>query len=233
MADSKDALRGTARSVLIVDWGGVLTIPVRDAIAEWIRLERIDADHYIALARSWIAGATPSGATVATVDGAVHTNLIHRLEEGRLDPAEFERTLAAHLRTVDGREVAATGLLTRMFAGFRPMPEMYDVLRRARAAGVRTGLLSNSWGNPYPRDDFAELFDAVVISAEVGMRKPDAEIYHHTLERVGASPDAAVFVDDTMVNVRAAEALGIAGIHHREMPETVRRLEELLAVPLS
>jgi phosphoglycolate phosphatase-like HAD superfamily hydrolase len=265
----KAAARAQAPArALIVDWGGVLTTPVREAIAEWIMLDRIDGDHYRTLARSWVGGAYTAytsrasasgdgpgdragdgtgdgaggsggragdragdGARAEVRDGA-GAALIHRLEEGTLAPAEFERILAARLRTTDGSEVAAAGLLARMFAGFRPVTEMYEVVRRARAAGIRTCLLSNSWGNSYPRESFAELFDAVVISAEVGMRKPGAEIFHHALDLIAMEPAASVFVDDIAQNVRAAEALGMTGLHHQEVPATARRLEGLLGIRL-
>ena len=108
-------------------------------------------------------------------------NLIHALERGEVAVAEFERALAARLRTLDGAPPVADGLLARMFAGFRPVEPMYDMLRAVRAAGLRTCLVSNSWGNDYPRDGWDELFDAVVISGEVGMRKPEPRIFQHAL----------------------------------------------------
>ena len=119
-----------------------------------------------------------------------------------------------------------------MFAGFEPVEEMYDALRRARAAGVRTCLLSNSWGNTYPRELFDELFDQVVISGEVGLRKPDPAIFHHALGLLGLPPHECAFIDDIEHNVRAAERLGIVGVHHVDAGSTVARLEELLGVSL-
>jgi putative hydrolase of the HAD superfamily len=109
---------------------------------------------------------------------------------------------------------------------------MYQVLRKARAAGIRTCLLSNSWGNTYPRELFAELFDGVVISGEVGLRKPDPEIFQHALELLGLPPQDCAFIDDIEHNVRAAERLGIVGVHHVDADSTVARLEELTGVSL-
>jgi haloacid dehalogenase-like hydrolase len=230
---------------LIVDWGGVLTTPLREAVGEWIQADRIDGDNYREVLRAWFgaayaddgAGGGPDGDPDGDPEGgpagaAGGGNPIHGLETGTLPPADFERLLATKLRTLDGTPVVADGLLARMFAGFRPVEEMYDMLRRARAAGVRTCLLSNSWGNAYPRDLFPVLFDAVVISAEVGMRKPGPEIFRHALDLIALPPEATVFVDDIAHNVQAAETLGITGVHHREVAETVRRLEELFTVPL-
>ncbi|HEU5156191.1 MAG TPA: HAD family phosphatase [Streptosporangiaceae bacterium] len=211
------ALRG-----LIFDWGGVLTSPLADSIAAWLAADRIDAHGYRTVMRAWVAEAYAGGGP----------NPIHGLEDGTLDPAEFERLLAAELRTVDGGPVAAQGLLRRMFESFAPVEQMYAVLRTARRRDLSTGLLSNSWGNDYPRELWAELFDAVVISSEVGLRKPDERIYRHAAAALGLDPGECVFVDDIEHNIRAAEAVGMVGVHHVSPEQTVDRLEELFRVPL-
>jgi HAD superfamily hydrolase (TIGR01509 family) len=106
------------------------------------------------------------------------------------------------------------------------------VVRAAKAAGLRTALLSNSWGNDYLRDDWDQLFDAVVISGEVGMRKPEPEIYLYTLARLGCAPGEAVFVDDLEANIRGAAAVGLIGVHHRSYAETISELEALFELDL-
>ncbi|QKW38970.1 HAD family phosphatase [Actinomadura sp. NAK00032] len=206
---------------VITDWGGVLTSPLNDAVALWIAADRIDADHYRNVMRAWVKQA---------YDGA-GTNPIHGLEDGSLPVAEFERRLAAELLTVDGGPVEAPGLISRMFAAFSPVEPMYDALRAARAAGARTALLSNSWGNEYPRDLFADLFDAVVISAEVGMRKPDERIFRHALDLLGLDAAECVFIDDIEHNIRAAEALGIRGILHTDSDTTIAELRAMELLP--
>jgi putative hydrolase of the HAD superfamily len=208
---------------VITDWGGVLTSPLNDAIASWVTAERLDSQRYRRVMRAWVTEAYAGS----------ETNPIHGLEDGSLQPMEFERMLAAELRTVDGGEVPAEGLLDRMFLAFLPVEPMYDALRAVRAHGVRTALLSNSWGNTYPRELWAELFDAVVISGEVGLRKPDEAIFRHALDTLGLEPAECVFIDDIEHNVVAAEALGMVGLHHTGVPATLIRLEELLGVPLS
>ena len=72
-----------------------------------------------------------------------------------------------------------------MFERFEHAPDMVGLVHRAHTAGLRTALLSNSWGNDYPRDGWSEMFDVVVISGEVGMRKPEPRIFHHTLDLLG------------------------------------------------
>jgi len=105
---------------------------------------------------------------------------------------------------------------------------MLDVVRRARESGVRTALVSNSWGtDAYPRDDFDVLFDAVVISGDVGMRKPEPQIYRYAAAQVGVAPEQCVFVDDLAVNVRGAAAVGMCGVHHTDVATTVAELEAL------
>jgi epoxide hydrolase-like predicted phosphatase len=106
-------------------------------------------------------------------------------------------------------------------------------VRAAKRAGVRTGLVSNSWGKGrYERDRFPELFDGVVISGEEGIRKPDPRIYALGAERIGLAPDQVVFVDDLRGNLKPARELGMATVHHVSATQTVAELEELLGVAL-
>jgi putative hydrolase of the HAD superfamily len=206
---------------VITDWGGVLTPPLHDAIAGWLEADAIDVARYKTVMRAWVTQAY-GGDTV---------NPVHGLEDGTLDPAEFERLLAAELCTVDGGPVECTGLLRRMFEAFHPVEPMYEALRSARAAGARTALLSNSWGNDYPRELWGELFDAVVISSEVRMRKPDERIFQHAADLLGLAPGACVFIDDIEHNVRAAESVGMVGLHHTSVDGTLARLTELGVLP--
>ncbi|GAA4518465.1 MULTISPECIES: HAD family hydrolase [Nonomuraea] len=208
---------------VLIDWGGVLTTSMADSIAKWIDADRIDGEHYRAVMRELVEVA---------YSGEDEENAIHALERGELDGAAFERDLAARLLTLDGMPPVAEGLLTRMFAGFERAEAMYDMLREVRGHGVKTCLLSNSWSNTYERDGWDEVFDAVVISGEVGMRKPEPRIFHHALDLIGQPGESCVFIDDIEANIVAARALGIAGIHHREPDTTILELESLLRLPL-
>jgi epoxide hydrolase-like predicted phosphatase len=157
---------------------------------------------------------------------------IAALEKGELRLEHFEELLAAKINEYMDTPVAADGLLSRMFTGFAGEPTMVNVVRRAKAAGLRTALLSNSWGNDYLRDDWEVLFDAVVISGEVGMRKPEPEIYLHTLGLLGVPAGSAVFVDDLESNVRGAAAVGLIGVHHRSYSQTLLELEAIFGIAL-
>ncbi|GII00952.1 HAD family hydrolase [Planobispora takensis] len=209
---------------VLVDWGGVLTTGLHEAIEAWIVTERIDAAHYRDVMRELVMHAYEgeSGAE----------NPIHALERGEISALEFERDLAARLLTTDGVQPAAEGLLTRMFAGFQPVQPMYDMLAAVREAGLKTCLLSNSWANDYPRDSWDGIFDEIVISGEIGMRKPEPRIFEYALERVGLSGPECVFIDDIEANIVAARELGIVGVHHRDAAATIAEMETLLSVPL-
>jgi putative hydrolase of the HAD superfamily len=141
--------------------------------------------------------------------------------------------LAAELLRIDGGPVVAEGLLRRMFAASLPVPAMYDTIRALRGAGFGTALLSNSWGcDEYPRADFPALFDAVVISAEVGMRKPEEGIFRYAAGTLGLEPAECVFIDDIEANVAAAVTAGLVGLHHSGSAATAGKLSELLGIPL-
>jgi epoxide hydrolase-like predicted phosphatase len=207
---------------LIVDYGGVLTGDLRDTVDAWAAADEIDLASFEQAIRDWRSD---------TYGGPGQSNQVHALERGEIETADFERALATRLRTRDGLPVAADGLLRRIFAGFTREPGMRDVLRRARAAGLRTALCSNSWGvGGYPRDDWEELFDVVVISGEVGMRKPEPEIYAEVCRRLAVEPDECVFVDDLAPNVRGAVAVGMVGVHHRSAGQTAAELAQLFGL---
>ena len=210
-------------TALIVDWGGVLTTPLDQTIADWLAAEGISRDSYRSAMRDF---RDPELIALSSFDP------IAALEKGELKLSHFEELLAAKMSGYDGVLVTAEGLLGRMFAGFAGEPTMVNVVRRAKAAGLKTALLSNSWGNDYLRDDWEVIFDAVVISGEVGMRKPDHDIYLHTLGLLDVAPARAVFVDDIEPNVRAAAAVGMIGVHHRSYAQTLLELEALFGIEL-
>ena len=110
---------------------------------------------------------------------------------------------------------------------------MFDVVRRVRAAGLKTALLSNSWGLDYDRDDWHRLFDVTVISGEVGMRKPEPEIYLHTAAALDIAPPQCVFVDDLGPNVKGAVSVGMVGVRHVTARQTIEELEALFGIDLS
>jgi epoxide hydrolase-like predicted phosphatase len=231
---------------LIVDWGGVLTPSLDAAMAAWARTDGVDFEHFRDVMRAWLGprpsdgpglDGDPADTPVAVLEqapdaGSAGSSPVHRLERGELAPAEFEQQLAERLAE-RGSPVPARGLLDRMLAGLAELDAgMLGIVRRAQAAGVRTALLSNSWGDHYPAELFDGLFDAVVISGRVGMRKPDAEIFRHTAELLGLEPAECVMVDDLPHNVRGAVAAGMVAVQHTDTDSTRAELEVLLDLPL-
>jgi putative hydrolase of the HAD superfamily len=202
-----------------------MTNPIRDMVAAWLDDEDVDHEHYTAVIRPWVAEA---------YDQNGETNPIHALERGECTVEEFERLLASRIARRNGVQVAAEGLLTRMFAGSTLAAPMQAAVPVIRAAGLRTALLSNSWGMAdYPRHLFPGMFDVVVISGEVGMRKPEERIFRHAAGLLGLEPAECVFIDDIEVNVAAAESIGMTAILHHDPAATLARLGELLGLTLT
>jgi epoxide hydrolase-like predicted phosphatase len=206
---------------VILDWGGVLTSPIADSVNAWLEHDQIDRESYAAVMRPWLRQAYGSDAAESPV---------HALERGEVPDAEFEQILAGLLVKVGGGPVQADGLLRRMWAASMLDSDMLDLVRGLRRDGLRTCLLSNSWGAMYgyPRHLFGELFDQVVISGEVGMRKPEERIFALATERIGLAAHECVFVDDTEGNIRTARALGFAAVHHRDAALTRAELAQLV-----
>ncbi len=199
------------RSALLIDWGGVLTTNLFASFhAHCVRAE-IDPDKLLGRFRR---------------DPAARELLI-ALETGELAEEDFEVQFAGLLG------VEPAGLVDGLFAGVLPDPAMLEAVRRARAGGIRTALVSNSWGvHRYPHDLFDELFDGVVISGEEGIRKPTLRMYERGAERAGVAPAQCVFVDDLPFNLTPAQELGMATVHHTSAEASIPQLERVLGLPL-
>jgi putative hydrolase of the HAD superfamily len=196
---------------LLVDWGGVMTTDVFDAFRAFCEQEGLEPDTLRRRFRE-----DPSS-----------RDLLIALETGQVDEDEFEPRFAKVLG------VEAPGLIERIFAGAGPDEAMLDAVRRAHDQGVKTGLISNSWGTRrYDRELLRRLFDGVVISGEVGIRKPAPEIYEMAVQEIGLPPGKCVFVDDLPFNLKPAAELGMATVHHRSSEQTIEELEKLLEVAL-
>ncbi|HSZ14814.1 MAG TPA: HAD family phosphatase [Solirubrobacteraceae bacterium] len=212
MPEPSDAVDGKRRSALLIDWGGVLTSNLFASFHAYCLKAGIPPEHLMGRFRS---------------DPAARELLI-ALERGELEEDAFELQFAAQLG------VSPDGLIDGLFAGVHPDTAMVHAVRSAHAAGIRTALVSNSWGvHRYPHEMFDELFDGVVISAEEGMRKPSRRMYELGAERAGAEASECVYVDDLPFNLTPAHELGMATIHHTSAEHTIPELERLLGVSLS
>jgi putative hydrolase of the HAD superfamily len=210
---SEGSRPGASFAAYLFDFGGVLTTPVWDSFSAFCRSEGLQPGTIKNLFRT-------DPEALAELRG---------LETGTLSETAFEQTFGARLGLKN-----PDGLIDSMFAGMKPLEPMVEAVREIRGAGLLTGLISNSWSTAhYDRELLAELFDTVVISAEVRMHKPQPEIYRLAAERLGVEPEACVFVDDLKENCEGAEAVGMTAIRHRDAPETIARLEELSGVSLA
>lgn len=145
---------------------------------------------------------------------------------GRLDEAEHWRWVARRLG-LSPEEAAAFEV--DFFAGDRADAELVALLRDLRPR-YKTGLLSNCWPslrNTLRHQQLDGLFDAIILSCEVGAAKPDPRIYQEALRQLGVAPDEAVFIDDFPANVAGARALGLHAIHFRDTPSLKQALRAL------
>jgi putative hydrolase of the HAD superfamily len=197
---------------LLLDFGGVLTSDFFGSLDDYCQQLGLPRGRFRAVVTDDPAGRA----------------LYHHLERGEISQSTFERDLAALLG------VAPDGLVAGLLAGLRPDPKMIEAAAEARKAGTRVGVITNSWGmepyDPYEGYQLNECYDALVVSSEVGIRKPDAAIYRLAADKLGIAPSRCVFVDDVAANLPPAAKLGMATIHHVASSRTIPELNRLLEV---
>ena len=202
---------------VISDFGGVLTSPLFQSFAAWQRQSGLSFEHL--------------GSAIAEATEKRGFHPLYELEKGAISEAEFLRVLEAEL----GDGVSLSGMRDIYFEHLHPNRPMIDFMRELRERGLRMALLTNNvrewephWRAKLPEID--EIFEVVVDSAFVGMRKPDPEIYELTLERIGAGIVASdcVFVDDVDVNCEAAAGLGMRAVHFHDAEQAIREVERLV-----
>ncbi len=187
---------------LLIDWGGVLTTSMLDSFDAFERREGVNVR---------AAFRDDEAARGALVD----------LETGAIDIATFEARLGRALG-VDPHDLA-----NRLTRDVRPDQEMLDAVRAFHDQGVPTALVSNSWREE--DYDVDELFDVVVLSGSIGIRKPDPRIYQHAADRLAIPTARCVFVDDLGGNLKPAKALGMTTIRHTTASSTISQLKRLLS----
>ena len=201
---------------LIVDFGGVLTTPMQDAMVRFADELGIELQDLVRAA----LGAYSGG----------HDPLVVDFETGRISEEEFAVAFARRLEESSGRPIDPEGIVARIFRLEIEEP-MMDLVAAARAGGYKTALCSNSWGTRlYPRDRLDPIFDVIVISGEVGLRKPDPAIFELTTEKLDVAAGACVFVDDHPGHLAAALELGMTTVLHRTPSQSVTEVESLLGL---
>jgi len=205
---------------VICDFGGVLTTPLLDSFASFHERSGVAPED---LGRAMAA--------VAARDGA---HPLFELEVGRMTEADFLAKVQAEVERERGEEVAMGRFTEVYFEALRPNEAMVELMRELRDEGYRMALLTNNvrewesrWRALLPID---EIFELVIDSSHVGMRKPDPEIYELTLERLGDGITAAecLFIDDIPGNVDAARELGMSAVQFRDNDETLPEIRSLL-----
>ncbi|WP_307847158.1 HAD family phosphatase [Streptomyces sp. F63] len=196
---------------LILDFGGVLTTRMRLNGEAFERSEGLPPGAYF-----HALNEHPDGV-------AIYADL----EVGRATQTEWNQVIGGILG------IDPTNLMGRALANLRPEAAIVEAADRARAAGVKVAMLSNSFGlepyNPYAALGMHEGFDVVVLSEQVGVRKPSTAIYQHALDELGLAGPECVFVDDHAQNLPPAEALGIRTVHHTDAGSTATQLDAFLS----
>ncbi|WP_305093268.1 HAD family phosphatase [Prescottella sp. R16] len=213
-AAADSAVVDSTRTAVLVDFGGVMTSSVIRAF------EDFGAE----------IGGDPSLPLKLLASDPVSRRLLSDHESGRIDVDVFERGFAERLSTY-GPKVSAEGLSARMQSGLTRDEDTIALVAGLRDSGYPVALVSNAFGRDcYAGFDLDGLADQVVISSEVGIRKPSRRIYTIACERLGVLPEQAVMIDDLQQNIDGAARLGIAGVLHTEAGDTRRQLAERFGI---
>lgn len=202
------------RTAVLVDFGGVLTTSVLQAFEDF----------------GASVGAVPGLLMELLREDAACRKFLVEHESGRIDTDAFDRGFAERLYA-HGVAVDPDRLSVRMQAGLRCDDDTVRLIEELRAAGVPIALVSNAFGRDcYAGFDLNTLADVVVISSEVGIRKPSRRIYAIACERLGIDPRQAIMVDDLQQNLDGAARLGIAGVLHTDAADTRKQLDERFGI---
>jgi putative hydrolase of the HAD superfamily len=209
----------TAIEAVISDFGGVLTTPLIDS--------------YTAVQESSGIPMEELGKAMGKIWERDGSHPLFELETGRMSEATFLGDLGEELSEQLGRTVSMQDFGERYFEHLHANEPMIDYMRVLRDRGYKLGICTNNvreweqrWKSKLPVD---EIFSVVVDSAFVGARKPEPKIYEITLERLGVSAPAAVFVDDVELNCTAATELGLSAVWFRSTEQAIEEIEALLA----
>jgi putative hydrolase of the HAD superfamily len=204
---------------VVTDFGGVLTSPLLDSFVGATQASGISLEQL--------------GKAMAAVTERDGTNPLMELETGRITEAAFFARLSDELSSQRGSRVDLHGFGELWFGKLEPNQTLIAYMRQLRERGYKLAICTNNvrewegrWRAMVPVD---EIFDVVVDSAFVGTRKPEPRIYEITLERLGATPDATLFVDDTDVNCEGARKLGMTAVRFRGSQQAIEESEAALA----
>jgi epoxide hydrolase-like predicted phosphatase len=204
---------------VISDFGGVLTTPLIESFLAFQDETGLGMEQ---LGRAMQRTAESSGA-----------HPLFELEKGLMTEADFLEQLADGLEDELGHRPELHRFREIYFDALEPNPPMIDLMHDLKGRGLRMALLTNNvreweplWRGMLPVDD---IFEFVVDSAYVGMRKPEREIYELTVERFGGiQARDCLFVDDVELNCRAAQDVGMISVHYRNAEQAIAEIEAAL-----
>jgi putative hydrolase of the HAD superfamily len=201
-----------AIKAVISDFGGVLTTPLIQSFA------RVQDETGIPFEEL--------GKAMTRIEERDGRHPLYELEKGRISEEHFLDRLTGALESELGHRPELHRFREIYFDALHPNEPMIDLMRELKGRGLRMALLTNNvreweplWRSMLPVD---EIFEVVVDSGFVGMRKPEPGIYELTLERLGdVEPPDCLFIDDSDVNVDAARDLGMSAVHYRHNDQAI------------
>jgi putative hydrolase of the HAD superfamily len=205
---------------VVSDFGGVLTTPLMNS--------------FLALQDAHGVAAEDFGKAMhAAAEAGDGENPLFKLERGDVTEPQFLDILRDGFETAFGHRPELHRFSEIFFEALDPNEPMIDLMRECKRSGRRMAMLTNNvqeweplWRTMLPVD---EIFETVIDSAFVGYRKPERQIYEITLERLGLSASACLFVDDLEVNCEAARELGFNAVHYREPDQAIAEVRAALA----
>ena len=233
-------------STVIFDFGGVISSPLFVGIGAFEEAEGypkgsllqllFGETHYIGVEGRAVAEALADDPDAAESEGAIGDEPDwHLLEKGEIDVATYFGRLTERAPAILGTEIDMESY-GRFWRSTAPGVHWMVVhkIRELKDRGFRLGLLTNNvkefgehWRTMFPLE---ELFEEVVDSSHVGMRKPERGIYELTCTRMGVAPTETIFVDDNLDNVEAARAYGMEAVHFGENPwDAIAEIDAILS----
>jgi putative hydrolase of the HAD superfamily len=203
---------------IVSDFGGVLTTPLVGSFMAFQDTTGISTENL--------------GKAMAAVAEADGENPLFALERGEITEADFLARLAEGLEPLLGHRPELHRFKEIYFEALEPNQPMIELMRELKGAGHRMAMLTNNvreweplWRSMLPVD---EIFEDVVDSAFVGVRKPEARIYELTLERIGLPAEACLFVDDIAHNCDGAREAGMSAVHFRDNEQAMGEIRAAL-----
>jgi putative hydrolase of the HAD superfamily len=203
---------------IISDFGGVLTTPLLESFLSLQDEIGVSPEHF--------------GAALRALTAEAGENPLYAMERGEISEEAFLAELGRGLEPLLDHEPHLHRFRELFIGGLKANPEVIDLMRELKGRGLRMAMLTNNvreweetWRAMLPVD---EIFETVVDSAFVGCRKPEPRIYEITLERLGLPAEACLFIDDILVNVEGAEALGLNAVHFRDNGQAIAEIRAAL-----